>query len=87
MKTTTIITEVIELFKKEATQTVMIGTPEATRSIQVQHLCSHARTMCMMYEATGDSKYLTQARIDIDTARHIKTGFLRPLGALTKKSA
>ena len=87
MKDTTVITEVIELFKKEETETVMLGTPEATRSIQVQSLCSHARTMCMMYEATGEPRYLTQARIDLDMARQIKAGYPRPLGAITKEVA
>ena len=67
--------------------TVMIGTPECTKTIQVQYLCAHARTMCMMYEATGEQRYLKQARIDLDTAHAIKLGFQRPLGVHIKEVA
>ena len=71
----------------ERTETTMLGTPEATCSIQINHLCKHARTMVMMYEATGDQRYLKQARLDLDLAQQIKVGFIRPLGVLKSEAA
>lgn len=58
---------------------------QTTKSIHINYLCKHARTMCMMYEATGEQRYLQQARIDLDMASTIRTGFLRPLGVITSK--
>ena len=73
-----LITEVIDLLKDQPT--TMIGSQETTRTIQVDSLARHARTMIMMYRATGDRKYLKQARLDIWTARDIQAGHQRPLG-------
>lgn len=82
-------TKVIEMSKYLESQcdTTMIGTTQAARSLQIQFLCNHARTMCMMYQATGFERYLTQAKIDLDMAKTIKVGFLRPLGAAQKEVA
>ena len=71
----------------ESSDTVMIGSDEATKSIHINHLCKHARTMCMMYEATGEQRYLQQAKSDLDLATTIKVGFLRPLGVTTREAA
>lgn len=58
------------------------------REIQASMLCKHARTMLMMYEATGDRKYIHTARIDIRNAKSIlRSGFVRPLGVLLLESA
>ena len=67
--------------------TVMIGTCESTKSMHIQYLCKHARTMCMMFEATGERRYLKQARHDLDLANTIKVGFMRPLGVILDKAA
>lgn len=83
----TSIQEITNVLEFEAEQTVMIGTSEATKSIQIQSLCKHARTMLMMFSATGDQKYVKQAKSDLDLARTIKVGFMRPLGALPNEAA
>ncbi len=50
---------------------------------QASILLKHARTMCLMYEATGDDKYLSRARLDMMRAKSIiECGFIRPLGVL-----
>ncbi len=77
-------TKIIEMskFLEEKQETVMLGSSECNRSIQVQFLCKHGRTMCMMYQATGEQRYLDQARLDLDKAKEIQAGFIRPLGVL-----
>ena len=49
---------------------------------KTKYLIAHARTMCMMYRATGDNKYLKLARKDIRLIKDIKVGFMRPLGCI-----
>jgi hypothetical protein len=63
--------------------TVFIGISGS----HIKFLCSHARTMLMMYRATGDQKYIERAKSDLDLARTIKVGFMRPLGALPNEAA
>ena len=77
--TTTIITEVIELLRDQPT--VVVGSINLTKHIQVEQLAKHARTMIMMFNATHEARYLKQARLDIMTAQEIKAGHKRPLGA------
>lgn len=49
----------------------------------VMFYLAHARTMCMMYKATGEVRYLRRARIDIANAKRLKKGdFVRPMGVL-----
>jgi hypothetical protein len=71
----------------ESSDTVMIGTPEATKVLHINHLCKHARTMCMMYEVTGEQRYLQQAKSDLDLANTIKVGFLRPFSVHQQEAA
>ena len=81
-------TKVINMSKfLESNETTMIGTDEATRSMHVNYLCKHARTMCMMFEASNDTKYLEQAKKDIALAHQIKAGFMRPIGAIKSEAA
>ncbi len=68
-------------------ETVMVGTEECTNQLQVEFLCKHGRTMVMMYQASGDDKYLKQARLDLKRAKSIKAGFMRPLGAILNNAA
>ena len=77
--------DVLELTQtlEQSTETTMIGTEECMNNVHVQYLCKHARTMCMMYKATGESRYLTQARLSVRQAKSIKeSGFIRPMGVL-----
>lgn len=61
---------------------------ESTKNIQARMMCAHARTMCMMYEATKEVRYLQQARLDIAQARSIlQQDFIRPLGVIITKVA
>jgi len=87
MKDVTKVIDMSEYLESQCNDTVMIGTREATKSIHIQYLCKHARTMCMMYEATGEIRYLKQARYDLDLASTIKVGFQRPLGVHKKEVA
>lgn len=83
-------TEVINMAEKleKDQSTVMLGTDECTTQIQIEMLCKHGRTMCMMYQATKDNKYLKQARLDLERAKSLKeVGFIRPLGVLLNKVA
>ena len=77
-------TKVIDMAKEleSTTETTLLGTPECLREIQVEMLCKHGRTMVMMYKATGEKRYLQQARLDLEQAKSIKTGFVRPMGVL-----
>ena len=51
--------------------------------IQADMLVRHARTMIMMFKATGERRYLSQAKLDVLRAKSIlRSGFLRPLGVL-----
>lgn len=68
-------------------KTTMIGTKECTNQIYVEYLCKHARTMLMMYKASGDNKYLKQARLNLDRAKSIKVGFMFPLGTFLNNAA
>lgn len=68
-------------------ETVMIGTEECADQLHIEHLCKHGRTMIMMYRASGDEKYLKQARLDLLRAKSIKAGFMRPLGAILNNAA
>lgn len=69
-------------------ETAMFNSPEEQRQYQASMLCKHARAMCMMYEATGDRKYLWRARVDVRNAKSIlRSGFMRPLGVLLLESA
>lgn len=53
------------------------------QDIQAEMLAKHARTMCLMYRATKDKKYLKQAKLDVLRAKSIRSGgFPRPLGVL-----
>jgi hypothetical protein len=87
MKDVTDVIDMTQYMESQCKETVMIGTSESTKSIHIQYLCKHARTMCMMYEATGEQRYLEQARHDLDLARTIQVGFLRPLGVHKKEVA
>lgn len=50
---------------------------------QADILLRHARVMCMMYQATGERRYLSIARVDMMRAKSIiECGFIRPLGVL-----
>lgn len=49
---------------------------------KTEFLLAHARTMCMMFRATGDNKYLKLAKEDIQVIKDIKVGFMRPLGCI-----
>lgn len=52
-------------------------------AVQIKMLCYHARTMIMMWQATGHSRYLGQARLDLLRAKSIREcKFVRPLGVL-----
>lgn len=65
------------------TKTLKLFFQVDDRSEQIRYMLAHARTMCMMYEATKDRKYLQRARVDILRAQSIKEcGFIRPLGVL-----
>ena len=77
-------TKVIDLAEVlETTETTMLGTIECTNKIQIDMLCRHARTMCLMFKATGERRYLDQARLDVLRAKSIKeSGFVRPMGVL-----
>ena len=55
---------------------------DETTRVQLEMLLAHARTMCMMYKATGENRYLNRARLDLQTAKSIQVGFVRPLGVL-----
>lgn len=83
---TTKIIDMSKYFESQC-ETAVIGTTQATKSLHIQYLCKHARTMVMMYEASGDTKYLQQAKKDLDLAHTIKVGFLRPLGVTQKEAA
>lgn len=87
MKDVTKVIDMSEYLESQCNNTVMIGTCESTKSIHIQYLCKHARTMCMMFEATGEQRYLQQARNDLDLASTIKLGFFRPLGVHIKEVA
>ena len=58
-----------------------------SKQARVQFLCNHARTMCMMYEASGNQRYLQQARIDLDMATSTIRGFIRPFGVIARNKA
>lgn len=52
------------------------------RTERWQTLCWHGRTMVMMWQATGDSKYLERAQADLVRAKSIKeVGFVQPIAA------
>lgn len=54
---------------------------------KIEMLLAHARTMCMMYEASKDARYLERAKKDLAAVKTLKVGFFRPLGALEKEAA
>ena len=56
---------------------------EATNQIHIQMLCYHGRSMVLMWRATGETRYLDQARLDLLRAKSIQEcGFVRPIGVL-----
>ena len=55
---------------------------------QYELVCMHGRTMVMMYQVTGESRYLRRARLDLQQAKTIlRGGHMRPIGVLLFKSA
>lgn len=69
-------------------RTVMFNSEQEQRQNHIDMYLRHARTMCMMYEATGESSYLARARQDVNNAKSIlRGGFLRPLGVHFKEAA
>lgn len=67
--------------------TTIVGSPELTKQVQIRSLAKYGKTMLMMYDATGEDKYLKQARLCYEQAKSIKVDFVRPLGALYNKVA
>lgn len=67
--------------------TTIIGSKKLTKQVQIRSLAKHGKTMLMMYEATGEHKYLKQARLCYEQAKSIEVDFVRPLGALYNKVA
>jgi len=64
-------------------ETTVLGSEECVNQLHIKYLYKHARTMCMMYEASNDKKYLKQARLTLEKARSIKeVGFIRQWGVL-----
>ena len=55
--------------------------------VKVDMLLRHARTMLMMYKATLQKSYIQRAKQDIDLAKSLRRGFLRPLGVLPLEAA
>lgn len=63
--------------------TKVVNMSEIVHHDQVEMLCFNGKTMLMMWEVTGDVKYLDQARLDLFRAKSIQEcGFVRPLGVL-----
>lgn len=56
-------------------------------SVQRAMLNKHARVMIMMFEATGDERYLDMSLASKLKADHIQVDFVRPIGALYNKVA
>lgn len=50
---------------------------------QFESLMAHSRTMIMMFEATGDEKYLDRSLASFMQAQSLlRGGFMRPLGVI-----
>ena len=80
---TTKVIDMQEFVESKTGETTMIGTPECTIQLQVEHLAKHGKTMLMMYDATGEQRYLDQARLDYRQAKSLlNAGFVRPQGVL-----
>jgi len=78
----------LKLFIEEEHGTTILGSDECTNQQQADMLARHARTMIMMYKATGERRYLAQAKLDIHRAKSIlRSGFIRPLGVTLYKAA
>ena len=71
----------------EMDHTTVINSDELTRQVQVRALAKHGLTMLMMYRATGEERYLKQARNDYDRTKSLRGGFQRPLGVHLKEAA
>ena len=85
-ETTVIKMELTDI--EDMSLTTIIGSEELTTQYQVRMLAKHGKTMLMMYEATSESKYLRQARIDYHRIQSLLRGdFIRPLGVILTEVA
>ena len=72
----------------EVTKTVTITKPlSGSDLVRRTNLALHGRSMILMYQATGEERYLQRARADYAMAQSIQVGFERPLGAITNDAA
>ena len=63
---------------------VILGSEELTRQVQIRSLAKHGKSMLMMYNATGDAKWLEQARQDYKMAKSLYTDTMKHLDELVE---
>ena len=72
----------------ESTKIIDMKALIDNRVDKARMLRAHSRTMIMMFEATGELRYLDQSVSDLLSADNlIEAGFVRPLGVLQSKAA
>ena len=67
--------------------TNIINMSEYINNPEIRMLAMHGKSMLLMYDATGEQRYLDRARQDYDKITSLRSGFMRPIGAIIDEAA
>ena len=61
----------------------VVKLPVSENDSHAEYYLAHSRTMIMMFEATGEERYLDRSLASFMTAQSLlRGGFVRPLGVI-----